>query len=193
MLRFAAEADVPAMLSIYAPYILTTTYSFEYTVPTEAEFLDRFHRYTRQFPWLVWEENGRILGYAYGSAPFERAAYSWCAESSIYLRPEARGRGIGRKLYEALEKLMALQGYQVNYALVTSENTASCRFHEGLGYSLRADFPRCGYKFNRWVGVFWYEKRLDFVEFPSQMPTPWLSIVSDVQKKDDILDILSLS
>ena len=85
MIRFAAESDVPAMLAIYAPYVRNTAYTFEYTVPTDAEFTARFLSYTRQCPWLVWEEDGAVLGYAYGSLPFERAAYAWCAEVSVYL------------------------------------------------------------------------------------------------------------
>lgn len=194
MLRFARETDVPQMLAIYAPYVLTTTCSFEYEVPTPLDFFRRFQDYTRQFPWLVWEEGGKVLGYAYGSAPFgERAAYRWCAEASIYLRPEAQGRGIGRRLYTALEKILTLQGYQVLYALVTSENIPSQRFHTALGYRLRADFPRCGFKFGRWLGVFWYEKPLGFVEFPSAAPTHWQGIVTDVQKLFQDLDNLSIS
>ena len=96
MIRLACEADVPEILDIYGPYVLTTTYTFEYDVPTAEAFLERFRTITKKFPWLVWEEDGKILGYAYGSAPFERAAYSWCAEDSLYLRPEAKGRGIGK-------------------------------------------------------------------------------------------------
>ena len=69
MIRIATTADIPAILAIYGPYILHTTRTFEYTVPTEAEFTTRFLSYTRQFPWLVWEENGQVLGYAYGSPP----------------------------------------------------------------------------------------------------------------------------
>ena len=75
MIRIAVDADVPAILAIYAPYVLQTTYSFEYEPPTEAEFLTRFRSVIHTFPWLVWEEDGEILGYAYASAPFERAAY----------------------------------------------------------------------------------------------------------------------
>ncbi len=193
MLRIASEADVPAMLAIYAPYVETTTFSFEYEVPTAEEFLARFRKYTAQYPWLVWEEAGEILGYAYASPPFARAAYSWCVESSLYLRSDVRGRGIGRRLCAALEEILKLQGYQVLYALITSENAASVRFHERLGYSLRADMARCGYKFGRWLGVRWYEKRLNSVEFPSNMPLPWLSIGGDVQKITNILCTLSLS
>ena len=193
MIRIAREADVPELLDIYAPYILTTTYSFEYDVPTQEEFLERFRNITRQFPWLVWEEAGRILGYAYGSAPFERAAYQWCCESSIYLLPEAKGRGIGRKLYAALEKILALQGYKTNYAIITSENTVSLDFHRKLGYIHAADFPDCGYKFGRWLGVTWLKKDLSPISNTPVFPTSWASIMNCDKNFPDILDILSLS
>ena len=101
-IRFAQSRDLPAMLEIYRPYVLNTTYSFEYEPPTLEEFTSRFDTITAQYPWLVWEEAGKILGYAYASAPYTRAAYAWCAEPSIYLHPDAKGRGIGTKLYTAL-------------------------------------------------------------------------------------------
>lgn len=176
MLRTATQADVPQMLAIYAPYVQNTTYSFEYTVPTQEEFLHRFRTYTAQFPWLVWEDDGAVLGYAYASAPFERAAYAWCAESSIYLAPKAQGRGIGTALYTALEAMLRDQGYQINYALITSENRQSLAFHEKMGYKITADFPNCGYKLGRWLGVIWMEKRLNPVENVRNAPSSWLSI-----------------
>ena len=152
MVRFADEADVPEIREIYAPYILSSTASFEYEVPSPEDFLDRFRRVTRQFPWLVYEQEGQILGYAYADAPFVRQAYAWCAEPSIYLRPEARGRGIGKKLYSGLEKILSLQGYRILYALITDENTDSIHFHNKNGYHFQAKLPECGYKFNKWVG-----------------------------------------
>ena len=93
MLRIATPADIPAMLEIYGPYVLNSTATFEYTVPTQEEFTRRFTTITSQYPWLVWEEEGTILGYAYASAPYTRAAYSWCAEPSIYLRPMQKAAG----------------------------------------------------------------------------------------------------
>ena len=102
MIRIANEADIPAILKIYAPYVLTSTATFEYTVPTLEEFTHRFREITRQYPWILWEEDGEILGYAYASAPYTRAAYAWCAEPSIYLRGDVRGRGLGTKLYACL-------------------------------------------------------------------------------------------
>ena len=193
MIRVAVEADVPAILAVYAPYILTTTYTFEYDVPTLSDFLERFRGITQQFPWLVWEEGGEILGYAYASPPYTRAAYRWCAEPSVYLRPEARGRGIAKALYDALEKILAVQGYQVLYALITEENLASRRFHEKMGYRFSVLFPDCGFKFGRWLGLIWMEKRLKPVEIPSKSPTPWSEFVKDIQRIFYILDNLSLS
>ena len=193
MIRPAVEEDVPEILSIYAPYVENTTITFEYDVPCHREFMQRFLDITAQYPFLVWEEDGVILGYAYASAPYTRAAYRWCAEPSVYLRPEARGRGIGRRLYAALEWILDKQGYQVLYALVTSENTGSMRFHEKMGYVSRAVFPDCGFKFGRWLGVTWMEKRLKIVQSPSGFPASWQAVVQDVKRFSNILDNLSLS
>ena len=193
MIRIATEKDIPQILAIYGPYVEDTTVSFEYTVPTEDAFLERFRTIIAQFPWLVWEEEEKVLGYAYGSPPYARAAYGWCAEPSVYLAPEAHRRGIGTALYAALEKILALQGYQILYALVTSENEVSMAFHVKNGYSVRAEFPGCAYKFGRVLGVTWLEKRLRSVEIPSTPPISWLSIVNNDQKLFDILAILSLS
>ena len=193
MLRIATPADIPAILEIYGPYVLSSTATFEYTVPTLEEFTSRFDTITAQYPWLVWEEAGKILGYAYASAPYTRAAYAWCAEPSIYLNSLARGRGIGTKLYTALEEILELQGYHVLYALVTEENTESIAFHEKFSYKKQAFFPDCGWKFGRWLGVFWMEKRLNSVEIPTSFPTSWGSIGQKGEKSTDILAILSLS
>ena len=192
MIRIATADDVPPILDIYAPYILSSTATFEYTVPTPEDFTRRFQKITAQFPWLVWEEGGRILGYAYASAPYERAAFAWCAEPSVYLRPEARGRGIAAGLYRGLEEILRKQGYQVLYALITEENRESVRFHEKCGYQTRVTFPDCGFKFGRWLGLTWMEKRLKIVETPSDFPISWLSIVENAENFDDILYSLSL-
>ena len=193
MIRFAVEADLPQMLEIYAPYVLNTAYSFEYTVPTLDEFTQRFRSYTRQFPWLVWEEDGKVLGYAYGSRPWERAAYSWNAEISIYLAPSIHGRGIGRKLYAVLEEILKAQGYRVIYVIITSDNQGSIAFHKKIGYEVVAEFPGCGHKFGRQLGTVWMEKRAEFVEYPQNFPVPYRDVVENDGKLSNILDKLSIS
>lgn len=192
MIRIATEADIPQMLAIYTPYVENTTYSFEYTPPTLEEFTQRFLNYTVQCPWLVWEEDGHVLGYAYGSLPFQRAAYAWCAEVSIYLMPKAHGRGIGRKLYAALEEILWRQGYRIIYSLITSENTGSLAFHEKVGYQYCTEFPGCGMKFGRWLGVIWMEKRSKSVEIPSRAPIPWTQVVENNRNLSDVLASLPL-
>ena len=192
MIRIATDKDIPAMLGIYAPYVENTTYSFEYEPPTEAQFTQRFLKYTAQCPWLVWEEHGTVLGYAYGSLPFERAAYSWCAEVSIYLAPEAQKRGIGRKLYAAVEEILWRQGYRIIYALITSENTGSLAFHEKAGYTYCANFSGCGIKFGKCLGVIWMEKRSNSVELPTSFPQSWRCIVENDEKLANILASLPL-
>lgn len=169
MLRDARPDDLPEILAIYAPFIRDTAYTFEYDVPTPAEFEARFRAVTARYPWLVWEENRTVLGYAYGSEFQPRAAYQWGADLSVYLRPEAQGRGIGRALYTALERRMAELGYCILYAAVTSANVGSCRFHEALGYTQIACFPKTGVKFGRWYDIIWFEKRVR-EGIPSQAP-----------------------
>ena len=179
MIRPATEKDLPQILEIYGPYILNTTASFEYTVPTMDEFTDRFRGITEQFPWIVWEEEGQILGYAYASHPFHRAAYRWCAESSIYVCQSAHGRGIGRRLQLVLEEILRLQGYALVYAVITSENQGSLAFHKRLGYTFTAEMPGCGYKFGRNLGITWLEKRLFSGSIPSDFPVPWNHVVKN--------------
>ena len=192
MIRIATIEDVPEMLAIYTPYVVNTTVSFEYTPPSLEEFTRRFVSYTRQFPWLVWEEDGVILGYAYASAPFTRAAYGWCAEPTVYLRPEARGRNIAARLYATLEEILWRQGYQVLYALVCGENLPSRRFHEKQGYRKTAEFTDIGFKMGRWLDLIWYEKRQKVANIPSISPCPWTEIVQGVERLADILDKLSI-
>ena len=193
MIRPATEKDIPEILAIYAPYVEHSTATFEYDVPCLRSFTQRFLDITAQFPWLVWEEEGRILGYAYASPPYSRAAYSWCAEPSIYLREEARGKGIGKKLYTVLEKILEQQGYHVLYVLITAENKSSICFHRKMGYETKVEFSNCGYKFHRWLGLVWMEKRIKSVHSPSGFPVPWRRIVQDVERNSNNLDNLSIS
>lgn len=170
-IRAVKMEDVSQMLEIYRPFVENTPVSFEYVTPTVEEFSLRVEEHTRRFPWLVWEESGQVLGYAYAGQVWERAAYRWGAECSVYLAPQARGRGLGRALYEALEKILGELGYLVLYAVITLENRDSIAFHRAMGFVPRAEFPRCGYKFGRWYGVCWMEKRLN--GRPEEAPRPW--------------------
>ena len=177
-IRLATIHDIPRILEIYGPYVENTAISSEYTVPTLEEFTQRFLKITTQFPWLVWEENGVVLGYAYGSRPFERAAYQWSASASIYLCPEACGKGMGKKLYAALEDLLRRQGYRKVYAIVTTVNEASAAFHRSVGFRQTGIMPDCGYKFGKWYGTIWMEKDLNCWDTPPHEPISIQSITA---------------
>lgn len=175
-IRFATTADVEEIRRIYAPYILCSAYTFEYTVPDREEFYQRFLRVTEQFPWLVWEEDGEILGYAYADRTFERRAFGFLADLSVYLREDARGRGMGAEFYRLLEEILRRQGYCRAYGIVTAENRGSCAFHEAMGYTNIAHFRDAGKKFGKWYGVIWYEKVLRGGEPPLHFPRPWYEV-----------------
>ena len=167
-IRAATEADVPAMLSIYDKFVRDTAVSFEYETPSREEFTARLRTHIAVYPWLVYEENGAVLGYAYAGRAFERAAYAWNAEISCYLAESARRRGIGRQLYAQIE------GVRKVFAVVTSANAPSVAFHHALGYRDTARFSDVGFKHGAWYDVLWLEKQLCPLGAPEAFPTPWI-------------------
>lgn len=172
-IREAREQDVPAMLEIYDEFVKNTAVSFEYVTPSKEEFTQRLQEHVAVYPWLVWEENGEVLGYAYAGRAFERAAYSWNAEISCYLAKQIRGKGIGRKLYDRIESILREQGIRKVFAVVTSANEPSIEFHKALGYKEAARFCDVGYKLEAWYDVIWLEKQLAPLGSPTEFPNKW--------------------
>ena len=168
-IRLARPGDVDALLAIYAPY-LSTTVTFEYVVPSREEFARRIADVQACFPYLVLEEDGQPIGYAYAHLLAERIAYQWSAELSIYLSPAATGKGTGRPLYLALMELLRLQGMRTVYGIVTHPNPASEAFHAALGFRLLGTQHNSGYKNGRWLDVALYEKPLS--DYPDAPPVP---------------------
>ena len=142
-IRSAAPADAPALLAIYAPYVAHTAITFEYDVPAEAEFARRIAETLKRYPYLVAEEDGVPVGYAYAGKFHDRAAYDWSVESTIYCAPDARGFGVGDLLYRALLELLEQCGYWNVYALVADPNPASEHIHEKLTRQITLTMPEC--------------------------------------------------
>ncbi len=164
-IREAAPADIPALLQLYAPYVRHTAVTFEYEVPTQAEFLARMEAVQRTYPYLVAEQSGRIVGYAYASPFVGRAAYDWSVELSIYVDEGLQHTGIGGSLYWALEACLSAMGIQnLNACIGYPETedayltTNSADFHRHMGYRLVGRFHKCGFKFGRWYDMIWMEK-----------------------------------
>lgn len=164
-LRIAAADDAEELLDIYAPYVTETAISFEYDVPSLEEFKARITNTLQKYPYIVAEQDGQILGYAYTHAFVGRAAYDWSAETTIYLKKDKTKMGIGRMLYEVLEKISMAQNILnmnacIGYPEVEDEhlNMNSVHFHEHMGYRMVGTFHNSGYKFGTWYHMVWMEK-----------------------------------
>jgi len=160
-IRLVTLADAPELVRIYAPYVKKTAITFEYNVPTTEEFKGRIEKTLQRFPYLVAEENGQVLAYAYASTYYARTAYNWTTELSIYLHEDARGRGLGSQLYDALEEELEQRGFLRFLACIAVPNEASIAMHEKRGYVQVAHFPKVGYKFEQWHDIVWMQKTLD--------------------------------
>jgi phosphinothricin acetyltransferase len=168
-IRLATKNDCGPILQIYAPFILDTTITFEYKVPTSTEFCERMANIQRKYPWLVCEINDVIAGYAYASRYREREAYDWSVDFSIYINPKYHRKNIGRALYFALFELVKLQGYYNAYAGVTLPNIKSESFHESFGFKPVGVYHNVGYKFDNWHDVKWYELEIrEHIQSPAK-------------------------
>ena len=160
-IRLAKPSDARSLLDIYAPYVENTAITFEYEVPTIEDFAIRIEKTLEKYPYLVAEEDGVVLGYAYASTYYARAAYDWAVELSVYVSQDARGQGVGSKLYDALEDLLDQMGYVHFLACISLPNEASLALHRKRGYQQVAHFSKIGYKFERWHDIVWLQKSLD--------------------------------
>lgn len=169
-IRLATPEDAAGILAIYAPYIQNTSYTFETEVPSVQEFAERIRSYLVNWPWLVWEEEGKVAGYAYGARYRERVAYQWCTESSIYMHDDFQKAGIGRRLYATLIEILKRQGFRNVYAVINLPNEKSVAFHEKSGFTHFATYEQVGYKLGKWKNVGWW--RLVLNEFGDEPAAP---------------------
>ena len=170
MIRIATTDDASGILNIYAPYITGTSFTFELDVPAIPDFKNRIHNYLETYPWLVYELNGEIAGYAYAARHRERVAYQWCTESSIYIHDKYQGTGIGKALYSALTEILKQQGFRNVYAVINLPNDKSVAFHEHFGFTWFATYKNVGYKLGKWKNVGWWQLQLN--EYTDDPPPP---------------------
>lgn len=159
-IRLATPADGAALAAIYAPAVSDAAISFELDPPDAAEMARRVEKTLARTPWIVFERDGAVRGYAYAARHRDRAAYDWSVEVSAYVHPAAHRSGIGRALYTVLFELLKLQGFRNAYAGVTLPNDASVRLHAALGFTPVGVYRRIGYKFGAWHDVAWFEREL---------------------------------
>ena len=184
-IRLATIGDAGAILDIYSHYINNTAITFEQEVPTAEEFHERMIGIMAEYPYIVCEDGGRVIGYAYAHRHQSRAAYGYSAEISVYLRPQYIGLGIGRVLCRALIDLLRRQNVQTVYSAVSLPNDPSCAMHEALGFTRAGVWHNTGRKQGRWIDIVWFEKTIG--EYPDS-PSPVLPF--DGMDKPTVIGLL---
>jgi L-amino acid N-acyltransferase YncA len=164
--------DAAACVAIYEPFVTDGAVSFEERAPTPDEFARRIEHVSRTHPWLVAEDGGRVVAFAYGCPHRERAAYRWAADVSVYVAPERQRLGLGRALYGELLPLLAGQGLHVACAGITLPNDASVALHESVGFRRVGVYRRIGFKQGAWWDVGWWEIELRGPEPPTEPTGP---------------------
>lgn len=164
-IRSAEPEDAKELLDIYTYYVTETAISFETEVPSVKEFKIRMEKVMKNYPYLVAQKNNEILGYAYLHLFVGRKAYELSAETTIYLNPDKKKMGIGKKLYSVLEDIAKAQNITNLYSCIGYVDKAdeylnnnSAQFHEHMGYRIVGKFENCGHKFGRWYHMVWMEK-----------------------------------
>lgn len=159
-IRPVEASDYPAIQAIDTYYIENTVYSFAYESPSLEDIKEKVEKIKQNFPFLVAEEEGEILGYAYANSFRSYPAYDWAAETTVYLSPSAGGMGIGSHLYEALNEILIQQNIELLVAIVEINNHASRKFHEKQGFENQGEMPVIAFKNDQWQGIVYYLKRL---------------------------------
>ncbi|HEX5259664.1 MAG TPA: GNAT family N-acetyltransferase [Sphingomicrobium sp.] len=173
-IRLATISDADAIASIYRPYVETSRISFEEQAPGGTEIAARMRSLLH--PWLIAEDDGRVLGYASSSPYHRRPAYRWTVETSVYLAPEAQGRGLGRELLSTLIELLTRQGYVTAIAAIALPNPVSIALHERLGFVAAGTYRGVGFKLDDWTDVSLWQRDLAPRAARPGEPVPYSSL-----------------
>ncbi|MDN5351252.1 MAG: hypothetical protein PWQ12_168 [Clostridiales bacterium] len=160
MIRPVKVSDAGDIVKIYNHYIANTTVSFEEETLSAEAMEKRIIDVTANHPWLVYEEEGHVVGYAYANVWRNRSAYRYSAETSVYLDVDFKRMGLGTKLYEALKGALKARGFHTAIACVTLPNDPSQMFHQSIGFKKIGVFQEVGYKFETWLNVEYWALKL---------------------------------
>jgi len=169
VIRGVRAEDASAIAGIYAPYVAETPISLELTPPTSEEMAERIAGLSSAYPWLVYDMDGVIKGYAYAGPHSERGGYRWSANVSVYVTRGCHRQGIGRALYARLLSILRTQGFHAVFGGITLPNAASVRLHESCGFGPVGVYREAGFKLGAWWDVGWWGRVLDR---PLEMSAP---------------------
>ncbi|MEO8403353.1 MAG: N-acetyltransferase family protein [Chitinophagaceae bacterium] len=181
-IRLATADDASQILDIYAPYIATTSLTFETELPSVESFGQRIETYQQNWPWLVCEIDQIIAGYAYASRYRERTAYQWCVECSVYIHDNFLKKGIARALYTTLFEILKKQQFYTVYAVINLPNDPSVALHERMGFEYFATYKNVGYKLGKWKNVGWWQLILNEYKDDPAPPTMFAELNKDFLK-----------
>jgi L-amino acid N-acyltransferase YncA len=170
VVRDASADDAEACAAIYAPYVTDTAISFEAEPPPAAEMAERIAAAVRTHAWIVLEDEGRVVGYAYGGPYKSRDAYRWSCEVSVYVERGRRRTGGGRLLYDELFARLARRGFRTAVAGMTLPNDASEGLHRAMGFEPIGTYRRIGWKHGGWHDVAWTQRTLATGADPPAQP-----------------------
>lgn len=160
MIRQATAADAESIAAIYNHYILNTVVTFEEDAVTPSDMEARIHQVNVfNLPWIVAEEKGHVIGYAYATKWHDRLAYRFTVEVTVYLSPKFEARGWGTKLFEGLFAQLRTRTIHAAIGVIALPNPASIALHEKFGMKKVGHFHEVGYKFDQWVDVGCWQKR----------------------------------
>ena len=171
--RIAKAEDGSDIAKIYAPIVRDTFISFEEVPPSAAEMADRIEPTLITHPWLVIENEGKLIAYAYATPHRSRAAYKWSTDVSAYVHAEARRTGAARALYQSLFATLVRQGFATAFAGIALPNEASVAFHKKMGFEAIGTYPRVGFKKGSWRDVSWWSRPLQTFEQEPAAPLPF--------------------
>jgi L-amino acid N-acyltransferase YncA len=160
IIRVASEQDAQAVAAIYAPIVRDTTISFEIEPPTQEEMARRIIKTLENYPWLVAEREGQIIGYVYASKHREPGSYRWSVNVSAYVAEGLRRQGVGRALYQRLIAILKMQGFHSAYAGIALPNNASVGLHEAVGFKPIGIYKEVGFKHGQWRDTGWWHLQL---------------------------------
>lgn len=156
MIRPVKITDAKQLVDIYNYYVVNSIVTFDEIPFSENDFKDRINTISSKYPFIVFEEDDYILGYAYANMFRQKPAYNHTVETTIYLKNDVQGKAIGTKLYSELLNELKEQKYHAIIGGLTLPNEASVKLHEKLGFKQVAHFKEVGFKFNKWLDVgFW--------------------------------------
>ena len=160
IIRNVLNSDIPQVVEILNHYVRNDSCTFQINTYSISEISEKIAEITKVYPYIVMEEDNEVIGFAYASRWREKNAYDKSAETTIYLNPKHKYRGLGKILYQELIEQLREKNFRLLVACLTLPNPSSVRLHESLGFEKVGEFKDAGYKFNRWYNVGFWQKVL---------------------------------